>query len=217
MPTTYGSAFYQGCRPGYDASAVAILRNAGALILGKTTTTEFTILNAGPNTTNPHDPNRTPGGSSAGSAAAVADCQVPLSLGTQTGGSVIRPASYTGVFAIKVSWNSIPLEGIKPVSTTLDSLGIFARSIEDLQLVIDAFILGDQWPSKTISLRQTRVTLMKSPIWPYAGSGTIAAMEKAANTLSSRGVQVEEVTFPSELRDATALKMMHNKVFSAES
>ena len=111
----------------------------------------------------------------------------------------------------------MPLEGIKPVSTTLDSLGVFARSIEDLQLVIDAFVLGDQWPSRTITLKQARVALMKSPIWPDAGSGTIAAIEKAANILSSHGVQVEEVTFPPELCDATALKMVHYKVFSAES
>ena len=199
MPTQYGSAFYKENQPNCDASVVAMLRNAGALIFGafvlwrsgstlnlfagKSTTTEFTILNSGPKTTNPHDPNRTPGGSSAGSAAAVADFQVPLSVGTQTGGSVIRPASFTGIFSIKTSWNKIALGGIKPVAPTLDSFGVFACSIDDLQLVVDALAPGDNGLSRTISLKETRLALVKSPMWPAAGPGTIEAMEKAASIL----------------------------------
>ena len=99
---------------------------------GKTTTTEFTVTNSGPETTNPRDPNRTPGGSSCGSAAAVADFQVPISLGSQTGGSVIRPASYTGIFAMKPTHNGISLEGQKAFAPTFDTFGFFTRSAEDL-------------------------------------------------------------------------------------
>ncbi|PGH18783.1 hypothetical protein AJ79_00196 [Helicocarpus griseus UAMH5409] len=111
----------------FDSSAVAILRAAGALIIGKRTTTEFTLTNSGPDNTNPHGPNRTPVGSSCGSAAAVADLQVSLSLGSQTGGSIIRPASFTGVFAMKPTWNAISLEGQKSFSPTFDTFGLFSQ------------------------------------------------------------------------------------------
>nr|ODN86714.1 hypothetical protein L203_03962 [Cryptococcus depauperatus CBS 7841] len=143
MPTQFGSRIYQGHRPGFDSSAIAILRAAGALIFGKTTTTEFTVVNSGPETTNPHDPNRTPGGSACGSAAGVADLHVPLSVGTQNGGSVIRPASFTGVFAMKPTFSAISVEGQKAFSPSFDSFGFFARGIEDLQLLADVFALQD--------------------------------------------------------------------------
>lgn len=184
---------------------------------GKTTTTEFTVLNAGPNTTNPHDPNRTPGGSSAGSAAAVADFQVPLSVGTQNGGSVIRPASYTGIFAMKPTLNAISAEGVKVVSFNIDTCGFFARSMEDLQLVADVFALGKDDPLKTVSLKEARVAFIKTPLWPMAGPGTIAAMEKAAKILEKHGVKVEEVDLPSEFGDAQSLKRTHKTVLNVEA
>ncbi|KAH0548150.1 hypothetical protein GP486_008122 [Trichoglossum hirsutum] len=217
MPTEFGSPLYRGNRPGFDSSTVSILRSAGALIFGKTTTSEFTWTNSGPNTTNPHDPNRTPGGSSAGSAAAVADFQVPLSLGTQTGGSVIRPASYTGIFAMKPTYNAISPEGQKTCTITIDSFGFFARSIEDLQLVADVFALHDDGPLEDISLKEARVAFIKTPVWPRAGPGTIAAMEKAATILESHGVKVEQVSFPSEFSDIDALKRMHNVVANSDA
>src|SRR5438552_6876073 len=115
MPTGYGSAIYEGNRPAADASCVAIARAAGAIILGKTVTTEFACFTPG-KTANPHNPAHTPGGSSSGSAAAIADRMAPLALGTQTAGSVIRPAAYCGVVGFKPSFGLIPRAGVKPLS-----------------------------------------------------------------------------------------------------
>lgn len=139
MPIEYASPLYQGHKPAIDWSPVDILRGAGILIFGKTATTEFAVLNSGPETTNPNDPNRTPGGSSARSAAAVADLQVPISFGTQTGGSVIRPSSYTGTYAMKPTFGMISCQGIKAVSPELDTFGYFARSVDELNLIADVF------------------------------------------------------------------------------
>ncbi|KAF2813644.1 amidase signature enzyme [Mytilinidion resinicola] len=201
MPTQFGSQLYQGHQPGFDSSAVGILRAAGALIFGKTTTTEFTVANSGPNTTNPHDPNRTPGGSSCGSAAAVADLQVPLSLGVQTGGSVIRPASYTGIFALKPTYNAVSTEGTKTFSATFDTIGFFARSIEDLQLVADVFAINDDEPPRDVMLKDASVALIKTPMWQQAGPGTVAALKNAVTILQKSGVRVEEISFPTEIGD----------------
>ncbi|KEZ42790.1 Biuret amidohydrolase [Scedosporium apiospermum] len=152
MSTQFGSPIYQGHQAGFDSSAVAILRAAGSLIFGKTTTTEFAVANSGPETANPHDPNRTPGSSSCRSAAAIADLQVPLSLGAQTGGSIIRPASFTVVFAMKPTFNAIPLEGQTVFAPTFVTFGFFAHSIEDLQLLANVFALRDDKPPEDTPL-----------------------------------------------------------------
>jgi Asp-tRNA(Asn)/Glu-tRNA(Gln) amidotransferase A subunit family amidase len=136
LPTEYNSPIYSGHRPRADAACVALLRRAGCLILGKTVTTEFANNHPAP-TRNPHDPAHTPGGSSSGSAAAVADRMVPLALGTQTGGSVIRPAAYCGAFAVKPSFGSINRQGTKFVAESLDTIGIFSRAPEDLALALE--------------------------------------------------------------------------------
>ncbi|KAK0278416.1 hypothetical protein LTR35_009155 [Friedmanniomyces endolithicus] len=217
MPTEYGCPLYEGNRPNADASIVAIMRMAGALILGKTTTTEFTVLNSGPDTTNPHDPDRTPGGSSAGSAAAVADFQAPLSFGTQTGGSVIRPASYTGTYAMKPTFNTIAGGGIKVASIEFDTIGYFARCMEDLQLITDVLSLPAVQPIKRIPLHEAKVGFVKSPFWSSAGPGTIAAMEKAAEILRKHGVTVEDVEFPHEFSDAAALTDTFKAIFVTDS
>ena len=128
MPTEYNSRLYRGSRPAQDAAAVSMLRSAGAILIGKTETIEFAAHGRNPVTRNPHDLTRTPGGSSSGSAAAVADLMVPLTLGTQTGGSVIRPASFCGVFGFKPTWGSISAEGAKLFSVTLDTIGWYARA-----------------------------------------------------------------------------------------
>lgn len=231
MPTEYGCPLYEGNQPNADASIVEIIRSAGALILGmfanfamegilravgKTTTTEFTVLNSGPDTTNPHDPDRTPGGSSAGSAAAVADFQVPLSFGTQTGGSIIRPASYTGIFAMKPTFNTMAGRGIKVASLELDTIGYFARCMEDLKLITDVLSLPTE-PIKEIPLKVAKVGLVKSPFWSSAGPGTVAAMEKAAEILRKHGVTVEDVEFPDEFNDAAALSRMFKVIFVTDS
>lgn len=185
--------------------------------VGKITTSEFTMINSGPNTTNPHDPNRTPGGSSAGSVAAVADFQVPFGLGTRTGGSVLRPASFNGIFAMKPTYNAISPEGQKTCSITIDTIGVFARSIEDLQLVTSVFVLKDDGPLREISLKEARIAVMNTPVWHRAGPGTVTAMEKAATILESCGAKVEQVSFPSDIGDFGILKRMHSVTTSSDA
>jgi amidase len=133
MPTCYNSPIYAGHRPKADASVVALTRAAGGLVFGKAVTTEFANRAPGP-TTNPHNPAHTPGGSSSGSAASVAAGMVPLALGTQTSGSAIRPAAYCGVHGFKGSWGEISYAGIKLTSATMDTVGIYARSLADIAL-----------------------------------------------------------------------------------
>jgi len=175
------------------------------------------VTNSWPNTTNPHDPNRTPGGSSCGSAAAVADFQVPVALGAQTGGSIIRPASFTGVFALKPTHNAVSSEGTKVFSYTFDTIGFLTRSVHDLQLLADVFALKDDEPVQDIPLQEASVALIKTPMWGRAGPGTIAAMEKAENILRNEGVRVEDVSFPAPLDDGDGLKRLHRVIISAEA
>src|SRR6186997_993320 len=130
FPTEMGSPIYRGHRPRGDAAVVMMLKQAGATIVGKTTTTAFASVDPTP-TLNPHNHGHTPGGSSSGSAAAVAAGMVPLALGTQTGGSIIRPASYCGVAAIKPSYRLLPTVGVKAFSWALDTVGLFAAGVED--------------------------------------------------------------------------------------
>ncbi|KXJ96207.1 amidase [Microdochium bolleyi] len=216
MPTEHNSALYKGSKPGVDAGSVQILRIAGALILGKTRTTEFAATTRGPATRNPHDPLRTPGGSSSGSGAAVGDFQAAIALGTQTGGSMIRPASFNGVYALKPTWNSITREGQKVYSLLFDTLGLYARSVADLEMLADVFALADDDDDDALDngetnsgsgggqggefvLQGARFALIKTPVWPQAGAGTIAAMDKAASLLRQHGAQVTEISLPAEL------------------
>jgi Asp-tRNA(Asn)/Glu-tRNA(Gln) amidotransferase A subunit family amidase len=159
MPTQHNSPIYTGHRPNIDAATVGTLRAAGALILGKTDTMEFASTGRLAATRNPHNLERTPGGSSSGSAASVADFHVPLALGTQTGGSLIRPASYCGVYAMKPTWNAVSAEGIKLISTTLDTAGWYGRSVADLALVADAFALEDAAPGGFTTLAGARILI----------------------------------------------------------
>jgi Asp-tRNA(Asn)/Glu-tRNA(Gln) amidotransferase A subunit family amidase len=136
LPTAYGSEIYRGHQPAADAAAVTLLRGAGAVIVGKTKTSEFACMH-GTDTRNPLDPGRTPGGSSSGSAAAVAARLVPLATGTQTAGSIVRPASYCGILGFKPTAGVVPLAGVLPTSATLDTAGFFARSVDDLEIALD--------------------------------------------------------------------------------
>lgn len=137
MPTEYGSPIYKGFRPPADAAVVALARRAGATILGKTVTCEFATF-VPSQTRNPHDLARTPGGSSSGSAAAVADFHVPLAFGTQTAGSIIRPGAYCGAVAYKPTYGILPRAGVKPNADSLDTVGFFARSVEDIAFLMSA-------------------------------------------------------------------------------
>lgn len=143
----------------------------------------------------------------------MADFQVPLSLGTQTGGSVIRPASYTGIFAMKPTFNTISGGGIKGASLEFDTVGYFARSMEDLKLITDVLNITTEESTREITLNKVKVGFVKSPFWPSAGPGTIAAMEKAAKLLRNHGVTVEDVEFPDEFNNATTLNRMFNVIF----
>src|SRR3954453_2841624 len=136
MPTGYGSAIYAGHRPAADAACVALARSAGAIVIGKTVTTEFACFTPG-KTANPRNPAHTPGGSSSGSAAAVGDGMVPLAFGTQTAGSVIRPAAFCGIVGYKPSFGTIPRAGVKMLCDSLDTVGTMARNVEDV-----AFLTG---------------------------------------------------------------------------
>src|SRR5881409_576855 len=143
MPTENGSVLCAGRTPSRDATVVAMLRAAGAVIMGKTVTTEFAVRAPG-KTRNPHNPAHTPGGSSSGSAAAVAAGMVPLALGSQTTGSTIRPASYCGVYGFKPTHGLVPRHGMFRLSRTLDHVGLFARTIEDLALLLEELAAHDE-------------------------------------------------------------------------
>ena len=142
MPTEDGTVLHAGRQPEADATAVALLREAGAIILGKTVTTELAVFSPG-KTRNPHDPECTPGGSSSGSAAAVAAGMVPLAIGTQTNGSVIRPASYCGVYGYKPTYGRISRHFVLQQSRPLDQIGVFARTIEDIALIAEQLMAFD--------------------------------------------------------------------------
>ncbi|MFY8184209.1 MAG: amidase, partial [Polynucleobacter sp.] len=128
LPTAYGSPIYRDHQPATDAVSIALMRKAGGIILGKTVTTEFATFKSGP-TANPHNTAHTPGGSSSGSAAAVADFMVPLATGTQTAASIIRPASFCGVVGYKPSYGKVSIAGVKSLSISMDTLGCFGRTV----------------------------------------------------------------------------------------
>ena len=196
MPTEYGSPIYQGHRPKRDATCVALGRKAGGVLLGKTVTTEFANTFPG-KTRNPFDPARTPGGSSSGSAAAVADFQVPLAIGTQTTGSTIRPASFCGVFGYRPTPGDLRLSGVLESSASFDTLGLIARSIEDLALYRDVLLDRPPEPPPATSAAP-RIGLCRTHIWPRLEPYTQRLLEDAAGRLSAAGAQVTEVTLPSE-------------------
>lgn len=182
LPTAYGSRVYAGNVPRADASCVAVLRDAGAIVAGKTVTTEFAYFTPG-TTANPADPAHTPGGSSSGSAAAVADCMVPLALGTQTAGSVTRPASYCGVFGFKPTYGRMNLTGIKPFSPSLDTLGFFSRSIDDVELLRCA-LAGDAYRPLEGPTKPPRIGLWRSAQWSSANAASQRALIDAAQALA---------------------------------
>jgi len=208
LPTERGSALDAGRTPSRDAAAVTLLRAAGAVILGKTVTTEF-ASGAPAKTRNPHDPERTPGGSSSGSAAAVAAAMVPLAIGSQTNGSVIRPAAFCGVVGFKPTHGLIPRTGMLTVSRTLDQVGVFARTIPDAALIAEQLVGYDERdpdtrPRARLPLREIAaqdppieplLALVKTPRWGTAEEEMKEAFLELAGSLGSRVEEVE--LFPS--------------------
>jgi len=194
QPTEMGSPIYRGHRPAADAACVALVRAAGAVILGKTVTCEFAGMTP-LDTTNPHDVARTPGGSSSGSGAAVADRMAPVAFGTQTGGSVLRPASYCGVFGFKPTYNAFNRRGVFPAAESLDTIGLMARSIDDIELFSDVLELRPAAQPITLT-RAPRIGLCRTPMWSTAQPETAAAVEDAAAQLGKAGAQVREIVLP---------------------
>jgi Asp-tRNA(Asn)/Glu-tRNA(Gln) amidotransferase A subunit family amidase len=195
-PTEWGTPIHRGRRPSRDAACVALTRRAGGVLLGKTVTTEFANLHPGP-TRNPHDPARTPGGSSSGSAAAVADHMVPVALGTQTTGSTIRPASFCGVFGYRPTWGEHRLHGVMEASGSLDTLGILARSLDDVALWRDV-LLGVAPQPIAEPARAPRIGIYRPHIWDQVEPATRALVEKAAQDLTKTGADVCDVNLPAE-------------------
>jgi amidase len=197
MPTAYGSPIYRGHRPAADASCVALARAAGAVVLGKTVTTEFATFTPG-KTANPRNPAHTPGGSSSGSAAAVADGMAPLGFGTQTAGSVIRPASFCGVVGFKPSFGLINRAGIKPLSDTLDTVGVYARSVDDAAFFVGVLTERPALRHLLVPERAPRFGLYRTPMWEEAEPATAAALDHARQSLEHAGATVEELAIAPE-------------------
>lgn len=226
-PTECGSAFLSGRRPEEDAVVVARLRAAGAVIIGKTVTTEFAYFSPG-KTRNPHNLEHTPGGSSSGSAASVAAGMVPLALGTQTNGSIIRPASFCGVFAAKPTHGLVPRTGVLPLSHNLDHVGPYARSLEDLALILDVIAGYDpeDRDSRPLGAREfrkvaaekfplpPRFALVRTPVWDKADAATRDALEALAKELGDDCVIFDLPASFAEAWDALriimAVDMAHN-------
>lgn len=212
MPTEDGTVLHAGRTPDRDATVVSMLRAAGAVIMGKTVTTECATYTPG-KTRNPHNPEHTPGGSSSGSAAAVAAGMVPLAIGSQTNGSVIRPAAYCGVFGFKPTHGLISRHGILKLSRTLDQVGMFARTLEDIALLAEQLTGYDERdpdtrPRARIPFVQTaaeepplppRIAFVKTPVWERVEDETREAFVEFAGMLSD---QCEEYELPESLRAA---------------
>jgi Asp-tRNA(Asn)/Glu-tRNA(Gln) amidotransferase A subunit family amidase len=223
MPTEDGTVLHAGRTPGSDASVVAMLRAAGAVVLGKTVTTELATYTPG-KTRNPHDFERTPGGSSSGSAAAVAAGMVPLAIGTQTNGSAIRPASFCGVYGFKPSHGLIPRHGILKLSRTLDSVGFFARSLDDIALLAEQLVGYDERDPDTRPRARApfvrlasedppfapKFALVKTPFWDQAEPSTHEAFAEVADAL---GAECEEYELGASVREAWA---WHRTIMEAE-
>ena len=192
MPTQHGSPIYRGNRPFADAACVAMTRMAGGVILGKTVTTEF--ANCHPrDTVHPHNPAHTPGGSSSGSAAAVADFQVPAAFGTQTGGSTIRPAAFCGVIGYKPSFGEFSRVGVKMQCHNLDTVGLICRSLDDLSLMRAAVLAQPRRPVDRAS-NAPRIGFCRTPAWDQADADTQALLERTASRLAAAGASVRDVT-----------------------
>ena len=223
MPTENGSVLHAGRTPSRDAAVVTRLRAAGAVILGKTVTTEFATYTPG-KTRNPHHPGHTPGGSSSGSAAVVAAGMVPLAVGSQTNGSVIRPAAFCGVWGFKPTHGLIPRTGVLLLSRTLDHVGVFARTLEDVALALEVCVGWDEGdpdtrPRARVPFREIAAeepplppvfAFVKTPHWERTAPDTRAAFAELVERL---GAQVEEVDLTPTAAEAWS---WHRTIMQAE-
>ena len=208
MPTQMGSPIYIDHQPLIDASCVALTRSAGALIMGKTVTTEFAGSFPGL-TTNPHNHERTPGGSSSGSAAAVADYMIPVAFGTQTGSSILRPSSYCGIIGYKPTFGRFNIFGIKPAAQSLDTLGLHVRSMEDIQLFTSVLINRNFKPLESPSYFP-KIGICRTELWDFALPETKLALENAATNLEESGAKVSDVKTPSSFKGLEEARILIN-------
>jgi len=213
MPTGHGSPIWAGWMPRAEAACVALARRAGAAIIGKTVTTEFATRRPGP-TTNPHDPRCTPGGSSSGSAAGVAAGFFPFAFGTQTAGSIIRPAAYCGAVGYKPSYGLIHRAGMKVMSEELDTIGAMARSVADCALLIAAITGLDLGDPERVLERAPRLLLCLGPGAAAAAPETVALIERAADAVARRGATVVRQELPAAVEAAHGA---HPLVMNGES
>jgi Asp-tRNA(Asn)/Glu-tRNA(Gln) amidotransferase A subunit family amidase len=200
FPTEYGSPIYAGHRPKGDAALVALVRRAGGLVLGKTVTAELASLQP-PATRNPRNPAHTPGGSSSGSAAAVAAGMVPIALGSQTGGSIIRPAAFCGVAGYKPSFRLMPTVGMKSFSWSLDTAGVLAAGVADAAFAAAA-ITGRDLRIDQRAPAAPAIALVRTHLWPQASPEMQAALERAARAAQAAGARVRELTLPPIFEEA---------------
>jgi Asp-tRNA(Asn)/Glu-tRNA(Gln) amidotransferase A subunit family amidase len=210
LPTEYNSRIYKGHQPSRDSSVVARLRAEGAVVIGKTATAEFAFMHTGP-TRNPHGLNRTPGSSSAGSAAGMAAGFFPIALGTQTAGSLIKPASYCGSFAYKPSFGLVSLEGVKPLAPSLDTIGWFGRSVDDLRLIAEV-LLGEDLRSTPLVTSPLRLVVAKTDFWDDADTDAKEVLNQAVEALKRRGHICEDISVPFNFHGlAAAHKVVNDK------
>ena len=200
MPTEFGSPIYAGHRPQRDAACVSLGRKAGGVVMGKTVTAEFAVNFPG-KTRHPLDPERTPGGSSSGSAAAVADFMVPLALATQTTGSTIKPGSFCGVFAYRPTVGDVRCSGLMESSGSCDAVGFYARTVEDIALHRDVLVGTTPEPLPD-NVPAPRVGFVRPPQWSKLAPYTQQLLEDAARRLSRAGANVSDAVMPAEFEQA---------------
>jgi len=195
LPTAYGSEIYEGHQPCADAASVARLRAAGAIIMGKTVSTEFAYWKAGP-TRNPLDLERTPGGSSSGSAAAVADGMVPLAIGSQTAASTIRPAAYCGIVGFKPTRGLISLAGVKALSNSLDTVGVFAADVAGAGLLAGVLTGREKLQRPEAANSAPCLALVASPEWNQVTPAAHNAVQRATDLAAENGAAILTVDEP---------------------
>lgn len=200
MPTEYGSPIYAGYRPRADAACVALSRKAGGVLLGKAVTVEF--ANRHPSRTrNPLDLTRTPGGSSSGSAASVADYMVPLSIGTQGTSSTVKPASFCGVFGYRPTYGELRCAGVKEGAGSFDTLGLFARSIDDIALHRDVLLDCEPVPVPQ-NVPAPRVAFCRTHFWTLLEPSAQMLLEDGADRIRKKGAKVADLQLPKEIEEA---------------
>jgi Asp-tRNA(Asn)/Glu-tRNA(Gln) amidotransferase A subunit family amidase len=213
MPTEYGSPLYAGHRPRRDAAALALARGDGAVVIGKTVTTEFGFFAPG-KTRNPHDRSRTPGGSSSGSAAAVADRMVPVAFGAQTAGSIIRPAAFCGVVGLKPSFGRISRSGMWPFAGSLDTVGTIGRTVADAALLAASGSQRASMRGAESAQPPPRIGMYKTHDWERAAPESRAAVEDAARILDQAGARLSDVPLSDSFG---ALVQAHSLVMAYEA